>query len=163
MVFQNIAFWSVFSILTVLGLTMKTNSIAIAEPMEVSSSGFEHIAPVLYENGYRLRGVQTPTTDKNFVVNIYERLGCRGALILLPLIRNSEAAQLLKTRYLSEKGSAFFVLNGARYETFPDAQFWWNGFTSFVMSFGQTKSKSFVWSVVETRPCVDTTPLHKYF
>lgn len=162
MTFQNIAFWLAFSSLVVIGLGLKAATLISGGEGDKEINAFERIEPVLYRAGYRFRDIKRPTTDKNFVVHIYQQPGCGGHLVLLPLSRNSEASQLLKSRFPSTQGQAYFVFQGQRFDDFPGRQFWWHGVYSTVKNWGQKKNESTVWSVVETRPCINSTAIHRY-
>lgn len=160
MVFQNIAFWLVFSCLSVLGLGLKVSTIPSASTVAQLTNPFDDVHSSLHLNGYRLAASRAPTTDKSFIVHLYQKPSCAGYLVLLPLSRNSEAKELLKTRFSAKPGKAFFVLSGKRFDTFPSAELWWRNVRSAIANWGQGTHKSLVWAVVETADCVNSEPIH---
>ena len=158
---QTIVFWLVFSVLTACGLGLKAKGLIPSSNDVAALSPYAKIEPALHEDGFRLLRIQKPTTDKNFVVHIYQKPTCSGWVALLPLVRNAEGAELLSTLFPQASTSPFFVLKGEAYPVFPSVRFWWSQVVTQISKWGAPNQKPIVWAIIESKSCANVSKFLK--
>jgi hypothetical protein len=161
MVYRIVALWLTFSTLAVAGIGLKALPLYQSSNSSEFSDPFNTIEAKLDNSNFSLYKIRKPTTDKNFTVRIYKKLGCDGYLFLMPLERNSEGAPLLKASFPTLLNEIYYVFRGERFASFPTVYLWWSQFVTAMWTWHGNHDSQVVWAVAETSSCVNAVSLQE--
>jgi hypothetical protein len=113
-------------VLAVLGLTGKGTARNKA-PEGAGQAVLNNFGVAANRAGMVRKGSWNLTVDGTYRATAFGLPGCDGTLLSVPLPRNAEGAGLLKRALRAPPQSLFYLLNGNRYDTFPNTTFWISG------------------------------------
>ncbi|PHS79025.1 MAG: hypothetical protein COB59_03825 [Rhodospirillaceae bacterium] len=116
-------------ILAVLGISGK----GLTKLKSSDLSAIDTFAAAAKEIGMTRHDGRNLTIDGTYKATVFRDLNCDGALIVVPLPRNAEGADLLSRSLRRPPTQQFFLLFSERYATFPNVAFWFSGLRHDVM------------------------------
>ena len=82
------------------------------------------LTAALTARGFHHLGAKPLTQGSEFSADIYVHPSCRGAMMIVPMVRNGEGVSLLKSMAAKKKVRVRFAFDGDVSADFPSLRFW---------------------------------------